>query len=61
VLADRPVLLLDEPTSLLDPATAEAVLATVLALARDRSLLWVSHRREELAAFPVVLDLGTGR
>jgi ABC-type iron transport system FetAB ATPase subunit len=53
VLADRPVLLLDEPTSHLDPATAEAVLATVLALARDRSLLWVSHRREELAAFPV--------
>ena len=27
VLADRPVLLLDEPTSHLDPATAEAVLA----------------------------------
>jgi ATP-binding cassette subfamily C protein CydCD len=61
VLAGRPVLLLDEPTSHLDPATAEAVLATVLALARDRSLLWVSHRREELAAFPVVLDLGTRR
>lgn len=61
VLAGRPVLLLDEPTSHLDPATAEAVLATVLALARDRSLLWVSHRSEELAAFPVVLDLGTRR
>ena len=35
VLADRPVLLLDEPTSHLDRATADAVLATVLDLARS--------------------------
>ena len=57
VLADRPVLLLDEPTSHLDAATADAVLTTVLERAADRSVLWVTHRPEELARFPEVLSL----
>jgi ABC-type transport system involved in cytochrome bd biosynthesis fused ATPase/permease subunit len=58
VLADRPVLLLDEPTSHLDAATADAVLRVVLEYAADRSLLWVTHRQEELAWFPEVCRLG---
>jgi ATP-binding cassette, subfamily C, bacterial CydCD len=58
ILADRPVLLLDEPTSHLDRAAADAVLAAVLDRTRQRSLLWVTHRTEELAAFPRAVDLG---
>lgn len=58
VLADRPVLLLDEPTRHLDAATADAVLHAVLERAADRSLLWITHRWEELAAFPEVHHLG---
>ena len=58
VLADRPVLLLDEPTRHLDAATADAVLRAVLERAADRSLLWITHRPEELAAFPEVHHLG---
>ena len=57
VLADRPVLLLDEPTSHLDAATADAVLTTVLERAADRSVLWVTHRPEELTRFPEVRSL----
>jgi ATP-binding cassette subfamily C protein CydCD len=57
LLADRPVLLLDEPTRHLDAATAGAVLATVLEQASGRSLLWVTHRPEELTRFPVVRRL----
>jgi ABC-type transport system involved in cytochrome bd biosynthesis fused ATPase/permease subunit len=57
VLADRPVLLLEEPTSHLDAATADAVLTTVLERAADRSVLWVTHRPEELARFPEVRSL----
>jgi ABC-type transport system involved in cytochrome bd biosynthesis fused ATPase/permease subunit len=57
LLADRPVLLLDEPTSHLDAATADAVLTAVLERAADRSVLWVTHRPEELARFPEVLSL----
>jgi ABC-type transport system involved in cytochrome bd biosynthesis fused ATPase/permease subunit len=52
LLSDRPVLLLDEPTGQLDDATARAVLDAVLARAANRSLLWVTHRVEELAMFP---------
>ena len=57
VLADRPVLLLDEPTSHLDAATADAVLTAVLERAADRSVLWVTHRPEELTRFPEVRSL----
>ena len=58
VLTDRPVLLLDEPTRHLDAATADAVLQAVLERTADRSLLWITHRPEELAAFPEVHQLG---
>lgn len=57
LLADRPILLLDEPTGHLDGATADAVLTAVLEYAADRSLLWVTHRPAELALFPEVRRL----
>ena len=57
LLANRPVLLLDEPTSHLDAAAAGAVVDTVLELAADRSLLWITHRSAELAVFPLVRSL----
>ena len=57
LLADRPVLVLDEPTSHLDAVTAGAVLQSVLERAEKRSLLWITHRPEELAVFPVVCSL----
>jgi ATP-binding cassette subfamily C protein CydCD len=57
LLADRPVLLLDEPTSHLDAATADAVRQTVLEHAAGRSLLWITHRPEELAWFPEARSL----
>ncbi len=44
VLADHPVLLLDEPTEHLDPPTAEAVLATIKRVSAGRSLVVVTHR-----------------
>jgi thiol reductant ABC exporter CydC subunit len=60
VLANRPVLLLDEPTSHLDAATAEAVLAAVLGRSAGRCVLWVTHRPEELALFPAEHSTGAG-
>ena len=60
VLADRPVLLLDEPTSHLDAGTAEAVLAAVLERSAGRCVLWVTHRPEELALFPAERSIVAG-
>jgi ATP-binding cassette, subfamily C, bacterial CydC len=48
LLSEAPVLLLDEPTSHLDPETAEALVRDVLAAARDRAVLLVTHRPEGL-------------
>jgi ATP-binding cassette, subfamily C, bacterial CydCD len=54
LLADRPVLILDEPTAHLDPATADALATEVLALARGRTALIVTHRPEQTPGVPVV-------
>ncbi len=44
VLAEHPVLLLDEPTEHLDPPTAEAVLDTIERVSAGRTLIVVTHR-----------------
>jgi len=47
LLADRPVLVLDEPTAHLDPTTADALAAEVLAATSGRTALVVTHRPEQ--------------
>ncbi|WP_416970123.1 thiol reductant ABC exporter subunit CydD [Streptomyces sp. 4F14] len=49
-LADRPVLLLDEPTAALDGATEAEVVAAVRRLAQGRTVLLVVHRPALLEA-----------
>lgn len=58
LLADPPVLLLDEPTEGLDPETADAILADVLSA--GRTVVLVTHRLDGLAAFDEVLLLDGG-
>jgi subfamily B ATP-binding cassette protein MsbA len=43
ILADTPILLLDEPTSAQDPHHAQAILRTLLALRGKRTILLVTH------------------
>ncbi|MGW7292953.1 thiol reductant ABC exporter subunit CydD [Streptomyces xiamenensis] len=50
LLADRPILLLDEPTAALDGTTEAEVVAAITALAADRTVLLVTHRPALLAA-----------
>ena len=55
------VLLLDEPTAMLDPAGREEVLGRVRELSRSRTVLHVTHHLEELFDADRVLVLGEGR
>ena len=42
--SDRPILLLDEPTAALDPASEHALVRLLREMAQDRTILVVSHR-----------------
>ncbi|MCE0538498.1 thiol reductant ABC exporter subunit CydC [Kineosporia rhizophila] len=61
LLADRPVLVLDEPAESLDVETAEAVLDDLLQASEGRSVLLVTHRDEGLDQVDQVLRLEAGR
>ncbi|MEC4017542.1 thiol reductant ABC exporter subunit CydC [Streptomyces sp. H27-D2] len=61
LLADPPVLLLDEPTEGLDPDSADEVLADLLDATRGRTTLLVTHRPAGLAAADEVIVLDGGR
>ncbi|MEZ0106841.1 ATP-binding cassette subfamily C protein CydCD [Catenulispora sp. EB89] len=59
LLADFPVLLLDEPTEHLDPATADALLRDLLAL--PKTTLLVTHRLTGLEHVDEIVVLDAGR
>ncbi len=60
LLADFPILILDEPGEHLDTATADAILADLLALTQDRATLLITHRHADLAEMDEVLVLDRG-
>ena len=57
LLADQPVLVLDEPAAHLDHATATALAGDVLAGHRDRSVVWITHGTAGLDLVDEVVDL----
>ncbi|HEX9334482.1 MAG TPA: ATP-binding cassette domain-containing protein, partial [Pseudonocardiaceae bacterium] len=54
LLADRPILLLDEPTAHLDHTTAAALTAELLAHITGRAAVIVTHRSADLPDLPVI-------
>ena len=61
LLADFPVLVLDEPTEHLDLVTADDLVRDLLDEARGRSLVVVSHRLRGLEELDEILVLSRGR
>jgi thiol reductant ABC exporter CydC subunit len=60
LLADFPILVLDEPISGLDPVTAEAVMDDLLDATRERSLVLITHRPIGLDRMDEVIVLDDG-
>ena len=61
LLADFPVLVLDEPGEHLDTPTADAIVADLLAITRERATLLITHRLAGLDEVDEVLVLDRGR
>lgn len=61
LLTKAPIIVLDEPTEHLDDATAQLVLAQILAATVDRGLLMTTHRVTELEQFDRIHVLEGGR
>jgi thiol reductant ABC exporter CydC subunit len=57
LLADVPVLVLDEPTANLDPATADALMADLLAATTGRTTVLITHQLPDHAAVDEVVAL----
>ncbi len=61
LLADFPVLILDEPGEHLDTQTADAIVTDALATTHDKATLLITHRLAGLQEADEVLVLGQGR
>ena len=59
LLADQPVVVLDEPTAHLDHATAERIAREVLGGTVDRTVVWISHEPVDEHLVDHVLALDT--
>ncbi len=57
-LRNAPILLLDEPTAGLDRETAYELLLAIRALARERTVLMVSHDEEALKMAQRIMRMG---
>ncbi|MEU4546790.1 ABC transporter ATP-binding protein [Nonomuraea dietziae] len=60
LLADTPVLVLDEATSFADPQTEQAVRRALATLGGDRTILVIAHRLETVADADTVVVLENG-
>ncbi len=60
LLADFPILILDEPGEHLDTATADGILADLLAATRERATLLITHRLAGLEEVDEVIVLDRG-
>jgi ABC-type multidrug transport system fused ATPase/permease subunit len=58
---DRPIILLDEPTSSLDPLTDERIHSILRTSLKHQTVLAIAHRRESLKDYDTVIELKGGR
>ncbi len=60
-LKDAPILLLDEPTAGLDVDTARSVMQTIASFSKDRTVLLITHRLDQLQTAHRIVVMAEGR
>jgi thiol reductant ABC exporter CydC subunit len=61
LLAEHRIIIFDEPTEHLDPATGDALLADLLDATAGRTVILITHRRDQLDPFDRVIEMGERR
>ena len=61
LVRETPILVLDEPTSTLDPRTEMALVASLREASRDRAVLVIAHRLSTVRAADTILFVEDGR
>ena len=61
ILKDAPILILDEPTSSLDPESEARIRQSLVTLMRDRTVLVIAHRYNTIAQADRIVVLENGR
>ncbi len=61
ILKDAPLLILDEPTANLDPATEYRLIQTIKQVAQEKSVLWITHRLIGLEDMDQILVMDRGQ
>ena len=61
LLADTPLIIVDEPFSALDPKTEHELLSTMLDVCADRTLIVITHHLAEIDRFDRVILLEDGK
>ena len=60
-LKDAPILLLDEPTAGLDVDTAQSVMQTIASFSKNRTVLLITHRLDQLQTAHRIIVMAEGR
>jgi ABC-type multidrug transport system fused ATPase/permease subunit len=60
-LKDAPLLILDEPTSCLDPESERLIRQSLERLMQNRTVLVIAHRRNTIASAQQIIVLEEGR
>lgn len=61
LLQQTPIILLDEPTTGLDPRTERELLETMLAAAADKTIIWVTHHLAGAELMDDIIFMDNGR
>lgn len=61
LIQDTPIILMDEPTTGLDPRTERDLLSTILEAAEDKTIIWVTHHLAGAELMDEIIFLDAGK